>query len=139
MIVMTTENDYDLDTERVKFQSALGEAMVKAGAREITLLVKQQVAHTPTPWRVAFDPTVIVGERQGYECELGGMYGDDAEASANAAHIVRCVNAHQALVDALKLFVAMDKCNYELETMRRSGLFEQVDAALALAEGRESQ
>ena len=95
--------------------------------------------HTPTPWEIkVLDPATIAASARPYR-DLAATYGDDAEASANAAHIVRCVNAHQALVDALKLFVAMDKCNYELETMRRSGLFEQVDAALALAEGRSDE
>lgn len=56
---------------------------------------------------------------------------DDEEV---AAAIVREHNAHRKLVDALNLFLAMDNCNYELETMRRSGLFEQVKEALTTAE-----
>lgn len=52
-----------------------------------------------------------------------------------AEYLIRAANNYQKLVDALKMLVAMDNCNYDLETMRRSGLFEQVKEAL---EGVES-
>lgn len=66
-----------------------------------------------------------------YSGELLAMADTDDEEVAAA--IVREHNAHRKLVEALKLFVAMDNCNYELETMRRSGLFEQVKEVLAAA------
>lgn len=63
--------------------------------------------HTPAPWRVEADEKG--GEIQGYDIRtdseeivgqegiLGGPIGE-----ANAAFIVRAVNAHEALVDALR-------------------------------------
>lgn len=44
------------------------------------------------------------------------------------------MNAHVQLRDTLRLFKAMDNCNYDLETMRASGLFVAVDEALATTE-----
>jgi phosphohistidine swiveling domain-containing protein len=62
------------------------------------------MSHTPTPWKIASDtgPCVISnGER-----EIGECYEDGetqvAEDEANAAHIVKCVNAHGELVAALE-------------------------------------
>lgn len=77
--------------------------------------------HTPTPWRVEGDTTLIWGHcdthdlsdyGMGYpiaECRVSPMststwcrapYADEGEA--NAAHIVKCVNMHDELVAALE-------------------------------------
>ena len=103
---------------------------------------ERKAAHTPTPWRTLdAENGLLITASDADATPIAEMIckGEGCPEEADAAYIVRCVNAHQALVDALKLFAAMDKCNYELETMRRSGLFEQVDAALALAEGRSDE
>ena len=60
--------------------------------------------HTPLPWIVnEFDPCSIespsaaVGHRV-----IGVTYGDDSEATANAALIVRAVNGYAGLAEALR-------------------------------------
>jgi hypothetical protein len=59
----------------------------------------------------------------------------------HAAQIVREHNAHAQLVaalrytrDKLNLLVAMDNCNYERETIRRSGGFDEAREAVAIAD-----
>lgn len=77
--------------------------------------------HTPTPWRIEDNTTLIWGAcnpddlssyGMGYpvaECRItpisqsswcNAPYSDEGEA--NAAHIVKCVNMHDELVEALK-------------------------------------
>lgn len=77
--------------------------------------------HTPTPWRVEGGTTLIWGDcdtndlsdyGMGYpiaECRVSPIstsiwckapYAD--EGDANASHIVKCVNMHDELVEALK-------------------------------------
>lgn len=59
--------------------------------------------HTPAPWRVEKfymkDPIVITSHN-GDICL--SSQSDDMDDVANAEHIVRCVNSHDALVEALK-------------------------------------
>jgi hypothetical protein len=88
-------------------------------------------AHTPRPW-----------QHDG----VGGLYGTpaaecigdvsdhgcgDAVAAANAAHIVRCVNAHDALVDSLKSLLNIFDRGIDGE----SKVCDDARAALTLAEG----
>lgn len=66
--------------------------------------------HTKTPWRV--DPKrqlrVMAGEDDTI-CSTGCQDSLRAQWEANAEHIVRCVNSHDALVKALeKLDAAFD-------------------------------
>jgi hypothetical protein len=65
--------------------------------------------HTPTPWTTLFDgDEVQIGDSSGnfvamtLPCESSGATERDY---ANAAHIVKCVNAHDELVAALKTMV----------------------------------
>jgi len=46
-------------------------------------------------------------------CSMDGESADEAEREANAAFIVRCVNAHDALVEALLPFAHGDLRQYE--------------------------
>ena len=57
-------------------------------------------AHTPTPWSVCEPTLCIVGpEKEGIiVAEASHLRGHD-EAGANAALIVRAVNAHAALLE----------------------------------------
>ena len=61
-----------------------------------------KIKHTPTPWRLGRNGTdycVFFGDEKFVaDCEAS----DTDEDRANAAFIVRAVNSHQALVDALK-------------------------------------
>ncbi len=54
-------------------------------------------AHTPTPWKVVEQNQVIHAE--GDNCHL--MVAD-CFTRGNAAHIVKCVNAHDELVAAVR-------------------------------------
>jgi hypothetical protein len=60
----------------------------------------QATKHTPTPWKVMRRDSgwdIKAGSR---EVAVVFSRGDDVQ-QANAAHIVRCVNSHEALVQAL--------------------------------------
>jgi hypothetical protein len=59
--------------------------------------------HSPTPWAVNYAHPDVWLESESEENNLADVHGASFEESkANAAYIVRCVNAHEALVDALK-------------------------------------
>src|SRR5438876_357057 len=90
--------------------------------------------HTPTPWTIkpAIRPggiersmdCAILDEQNEIIAECFEKVGRMSEgrfverpANANAAHIVRCVNCHEALVEALQLF---------LTTMNRFGNWDDV-------------
>lgn len=65
--------------------------------------MKTQVQHTPTPWLKA-ELGVVRNEVDNYL--VARCIGDtDQEADANAAFIVRAVNSHEAMLEALKLVV----------------------------------
>lgn len=69
------------------------------------------MAHTPTPWRV-FTATnglyIGVGEPNGEGIlDAGfGVWREGPEAIANAAFIVKAVNAHDELVAALQALIS---------------------------------
>lgn len=94
--------------------------------------------HTPTPWRQNGGQIEI--PRMGLRvCTMhSGTIGDasksDIERLANAAFIVRAVNAHEVLVkalEALKSYFAV----LEGQDWRERELDEQAGAALRLARG----
>lgn len=66
-----------------------------------------ETKHTPGPW--ALDEYKSVVDEKGQTVLANGFsmvmsYGEDQKvAKANAAHIVKCVNMHDELVEALKL------------------------------------
>lgn len=72
-------------------------------------------AHTSLPWRATnqwiervdrdnvFDSVPLAPSHHGWVTDAGGYKHD--EACANAAFIVKCVNSHAALVEALKALV----------------------------------
>lgn len=82
------------------------------------------MTHTPTPWE--FQEFEIVHEIQKglvqsvpiYTNRIAGTLNpcsDDWDtAQANAAHIVKCVNAHEALVKALKEALEQALCDGDL-------------------------
>lgn len=102
--------------------------------------------HTPTPWAIDSyrapngDSVIvrIVGRGMGTPISaIGRRHGDirDAEERANAELIVRAVNAHDALVEALKAAHGCIKCLSGRLACNcvncQTG--EQIAAALALA------
>lgn len=109
--------------------------------------------HSPLPWRVEFDRSTgtlslvdVVDVNHDGVCEFSNSEGLD---SANAALIVRCVNSHAALVEALNDAVDALKCFHGLGMSpavaaeawalyrQHSPEMKRIRAALALAEGRE--
>lgn len=65
------------------------------------------VEHTPTPWHTGSTEhtELVMAFKDNSECVLAELDTDDVsmeETSANAAHIVKCVNAFPDLVKALE-------------------------------------
>jgi hypothetical protein len=69
-------------------------------------------AHSPTPWSVGKYVPELVRDAKDNGVASCARLGDGNE-EANAAHIVRCVNAHDALVAALKECFGYVKSDYE--------------------------
>lgn len=57
-------------------------------------------SHTPTPWIAKFDEVIGANDRSVAVC--GVELNENAIDQANAAFIVKAVNAHEALVAALE-------------------------------------
>ena len=97
-----------------------------------------EVKHTPTPW--VLGPNGLDIRDGKHEDKIVTVDYVDHIASeqqeANAAHIVKCVNAHDGLVEALRLaykdiIKAHETKLWKDETARTVGLIE---AALKLAQ-----
>jgi hypothetical protein len=85
--------------------------------------------HTPTPWLVI--PPSADRPSRAMVCAAGGANIYDApltnETEANAAFIVRAVNAHDDLVKALEPFARMARGMSEVEQMDHV-LFKRLDS-----------
>lgn len=105
-------------------------------------------AHTPTPWHVndADESHVIIQDDKGeYVAHVADPYFSVAsgKCAKRAAHIVRCVNAHDALVAALKRLVEnveaaddpLSLMHYLAVVAPDTEVWVQARAALAQAEG----
>lgn len=102
-----------------------------------------QTTHTPTPWRVYkdIDPRTylhtkfvgVAGPLKTVQVALCGKLSN-TEAEANAAHIVRCVNSHAALVEALRMCVAAWQQEGEPSAIGYELAIAKAEAALAQAE-----
>jgi hypothetical protein len=98
--------------------------------------------HTPTPWKVcrhsdngelvvrSKSDQGIVANCQCDSYSLDNQAGLEQECKANAEHIVKCVNMHDELVDALKAMV--EDAGYAGAT--HDGL-HQAETVLAKLEG----
>lgn len=90
--------------------------------------------HTPTPWRYRDlgDTLAIYGPGNSMP---HARVPRDRDSKADAAYIVRCVNAHEALVDALRMAHAalVSVCALTEDPYLRLAEV-QARAALALAE-----
>lgn len=80
----------------------------------------QKPQHTPTPWYSEVDTELvyILGTVNGKEeviCEAGSIGNEDLQAQANAAHIVKCVNLHDELVDAVEHLLKMSNGEKNLD------------------------
>lgn len=59
--------------------------------------LKENAWHTPTPWRLNGKVDIYAENNEGQTYMLGAIISE-----ANAAFIIRAVNAHAALVEACK-------------------------------------
>jgi len=95
------------------------------------------VGHTPGLWRVQpIDRDfAVIASVDGITWQIAEVYdtgpNEESTAKANAAHIVRCVNAFDAMRDALQLVWGKVLTEYH---SRDSYVRKQVEAALALAQ-----
>lgn len=86
-----------------------------------------ETKHTPTPWHMQKDSVHVYGKD-------GGMVANTITACSgnnereNAAHIVKCVNMHDELVEALKQAYAVCKAHGYLD----GGIEEALKKAGAL-------
>lgn len=117
--------------------------------------------HTKTPWkaynnvgenmRSYSQSSGVIGIENNIKRLICGCFNDiggDEVAAANAAHIVRCVNAHDALVSALKdaqrlCKKALPKFNWGASALDADAVKllnevpAKINAALALARGEK--
>lgn len=95
----------------------------------------KQTTHTPTPWKISTrDPSTIVsGKRWVATSSRNGVLVDDM--MYNAAHIVRCVNSHDALLAACKELAAdlASHATFGLNA-REVAMLRRAEAAIQLAE-----
>lgn len=98
--------------------------------------------HTPTPWRADWrDIYDSNGDKICTFSEYNPQWEDDetfVRSEANASHIVRCVNSHDALVKALEDMV--DNFNEEkLEWMVSAEKGAVANARAAIAAAKEEK
>ena len=103
-------------------------------------------AHTPTPWSIdketINDPDVVIESKSGCFVAQVSSDADDTEAQANAAFIVRAVNAHEELLDNIRqairaLEAGLDdtgECIGHVSTM--DCVVDDLKQAIAKAEGK---
>lgn len=109
---------------------------------------------SPRPWRVDPDHRADIQAHDGKDIGTAfhqGVVGmtlrlsgpmsaqDDDEGAANAAHIVRCVNAHDGLVEALELVLhSFDDGPPSMQAVRLDDACKNAQAVLAaLAAAKE--
>ncbi len=96
--------------------------------------------HTPVPWRAERDN----GTRVGHSTLLGAndlIISEWVWLSDDAAHIVKCVNAHDVMLEALKLVVSQARTYGDFTNLNQSGIIIgkttiiTLEAAIEKAEG----
>lgn len=131
-------------------RAALAEYDEAKNPKRLSRLTGDAVSHTPTPWRVDDDFDVggdlrIEGPGRYY---IADMWTERLpresfeQARADAAHIVRCVNSHAALVAALRTVTVglQSACMVISDDVERKLALEMVAdgrAALKLADGSD--
>ncbi len=102
--------------------------------REAFAYLDTKPSHTPTPWSIGqFDQVSIDGKGTADSiCVKGFSLSHSPEAKANAAFIVRAVNSHEELVQALVTVVHMLK----QESVPSVHQTDQWESLIAKAEGK---
>lgn len=94
------------------------------------------MTHTPTPWRVAECPEDIIGADDAAvattDTSVISMISPEDVRAANAAFIVRAVNSHDKLVEALRYADtrAVSRAAYPHACLEDKKLRDLIDAAL---------
>ena len=92
-------------------------------------------AHTPTPWQVANGSPLLIGCDGFWIAGMMGLQGEIGEA--NARFIVRAVNCHDQLVEALENYMFAEEIDDEGVRQAELAVARQdACAALAKALGR---
>lgn len=91
---------------------------------------KVETKHTVTPWEVRGNNVIATHEAEIGIAKLYDGIGQNGEA--NAEHIVKCVNAHDALVGVCGDMLTALKDPDEM-IHRAEGLIESIESALRLA------
>lgn len=93
------------------------------------------MTHRPTPWQIEKGTLYLSTMHPSPIFELVPLLGDENEHQANAAHIVKCVNAHDGLVAALELADEWLSCveDHLQDSPQFKQDREQINAALAKA------
>ena len=86
--------------------------------------------HAPTPWKLGGASGRMITTPEGY---VGDGFIADVDTRANAEFIVRAVNAHEALLEAVKL--ALQFIQFCKDTDIESSLEIRLKQAIAQAEG----
>ena len=99
-----------------------------------------QSTHTPGPWKIINEKTIVGADHpgMGYIADVNlhrNNEQQEADGLANAAFIVRACNAHEEMVNQLRLAQRMLlQTDWRLE----EGFMAEIAAAIAKAEGRHS-
>lgn len=93
-----------------------------------------KTAHTPTPWRIE-DDTIKAGKNDTHLFDIYECPGLGVAAEANAAFIVRAVNSHDTLVEALETLVEVCPCQNGCAPDDMTCATQKALAALKLAKG----
>lgn len=99
-----------------------------------------EAKHTPGPWKADHKSGWIVDARGEPVCQFWNRFDEDfQDRAANIGRIVQCVNAHDALVAALRsakdaLQQGFEDCGEDPECVYAQPLRE-VNAALATVTG----
>lgn len=101
--------------------------------------------HTPTPWKLDLsaesgeaDWKIQILSSENRPAIAYAWGSDRKEVEANAAFVVRAVNAYQTMLDALKACEESEWINPDGTTapIIRGDLRQVVEQAIAIAEGR---
>lgn len=104
------------------------------------LCVEMKNEHTPTPWSYSDERGLTGPDNQIIACIIDSRATTQEEQDSNAAHIVRCVNSHDELLAALKVFVGQFDpaalCEDDLSDTKYAKAARLAYAAIAKAEAQ---
>ncbi len=93
----------------------------------------EEIKHSPLPWKMCCDHKDLYGMFERHISLPNGdiyIYGEGKELEANADLIVKSVNSHYALLEALKAFVVQAE-----ESGQHDDVLENAKEAINQAEG----